>query len=139
MLGYCTKDEGKPHYRMVRLNVTDEAIAAGKQAWATARLSYEDDRLVLTKKNLFQSVWASMCAAVPRSPQRARMHSRMHSLIGIHRALRSADRAPGMHHSFLEEITAFLNTFKCIPSAPMLMSYGGTMRSRTPPRLCGSW
>ena len=57
------------------------------------------------------------------------MHSRMHSLIGIHGALRSADREPGMHHSFLEEMTAFLNTFKCIPSAPMLMSYGGTMRS----------
>ena len=65
MLGYCTKDEGKPHYRMVRLNVTDDAITAGKQAWATARLSYEDDRLVLTKKNIFQSVWASMCAAGP--------------------------------------------------------------------------
>ena len=53
----------------------------------------------------------------------------MHLLTAMHRVLRSADRAPGMHHSFLEEMTAFLNTFKCIPSPPMLMSYGGTMRS----------
>ena len=63
MLGYCTKDDGKhPNYSMVRLNVTDEAIAAGKLAWASARLSYEDDRLVLNKKNLFQALFTSLCA-----------------------------------------------------------------------------
>ena len=60
MLGYVTKDEGKSHYACVRLNVTDAEIAAGKTAWATCRLSYEEDRLVLTKKNLFQALFASV-------------------------------------------------------------------------------
>jgi hypothetical protein len=60
MLGYVTKDEGKSHYRCARLNVTDAEIAAGKTAWATCKLSYEEDRLVLTKKNLFQALFASV-------------------------------------------------------------------------------
>jgi hypothetical protein len=60
MLGYCSKDMGKPHYADARLNVTDDEIKAGKAAWATARISYEDDRLVLTKKSLFQALYASM-------------------------------------------------------------------------------
>lgn len=57
MLGYITKDEGKPHYRMVSLNVTREEIEAGKTRLASAKLSYEDDRIVLTKKNVFQAAW----------------------------------------------------------------------------------
>jgi hypothetical protein len=60
MLGYCSKDMGKPHHADVRFNVTDEEINAGKAAWAAARISYEDDRLVLTKKSLFQALYASM-------------------------------------------------------------------------------
>ena len=60
MLGYCTKDMGKPHYRDVRFNVSEADIASGKTAWASARLSYDDDRLVLTKKSLFQALYASM-------------------------------------------------------------------------------
>ena len=60
MLGYCSKDMGKPHHADVRFNVTDEEIKAGKAAWAAARISYEDDRLVLTKKSLFQALYASM-------------------------------------------------------------------------------
>ena len=60
MLGYVTKDVGKPHYKFARHNVTDAEIDAGKTAWATCRLSYEEDRLVLTKKNMFQALFASM-------------------------------------------------------------------------------
>jgi hypothetical protein len=56
MLGYCSKDMGKPHYDDAHFNVTDEETKAGKAAWAAARISYEDDRLVLTKKVIISSV-----------------------------------------------------------------------------------
>jgi hypothetical protein len=57
MLGYCPKDMGKPHHADARFNVTDEKIKAGKAAWAAARISYEDDLLVLTKKSFTLGCW----------------------------------------------------------------------------------
>lgn len=61
MLGYCTKDHGCAHYKMVRHNVSDDDIERGKGEWASAKLSYEDDRCVIGRANLFSSVYNWRC------------------------------------------------------------------------------
>ena len=59
MLGYCMKDAGKPHYRTVLHNVTEEQIALGKAEWNSVRRSYEDGFCVISKKSLYQHVYNS--------------------------------------------------------------------------------
>ena len=100
MIGYCTKDFGQPHYRMVRKGVSDEEIAAGVAQWQSARLSYEDDKVVLTKKNLFQHLYSFI-----------------------------ANGEPGAFPTFIEAMTSMLNTLKYVPSPMHIMGYGGSMRS----------
>ena len=59
MLGYCTKDAGKQHYRTVLHNVTEAQIALGKAEWNSVRRSYEDAFCVISKKTLYQHVFNS--------------------------------------------------------------------------------
>ena len=100
MIGYCTKDFGQPHYRIVRKGVSDEEIAAGVAQWQSARLSYEDDKVVLTKKTLFQHVYSFI-----------------------------ANGEPGAFPTFIEAMTSMLNTLKYVPSPLLIMGYGGSMRA----------
>ena len=144
MLGYVNKDEGKPHYRRVTHNVTNAEIAAGKTSWAVCRLSYEEDRLILTKKNLMSALYTSRCV-----PQRNSHcdHVTRHQVIctdpypptaipryaydpNVPRVrMRSADAAPGTVGPFIDEMTSFLNSYRAIPAPNMIMSFGGQMRS----------
>ena len=57
MLAYCTKEAGAFHCHTVRWNVSDAEIQAGRMKWSKAKLSYEDGKTVLYKKNLFGSTY----------------------------------------------------------------------------------
>ena len=83
MLGYCTKDVGKPHYDCVNKNCTEAQINRGATMLAVAKLSYEDDKTLLNRGNMFKLAYAFTCVAraatcappsycasdVPRLPQ----------------------------------------------------------------------
>ena len=53
MLGYIHKDQSLPHFRVVLHNINPNEIIKGIAEWQTAKLSYEDDKIMLTKANLF--------------------------------------------------------------------------------------
>ena len=101
MLAYCTKDVGKPHYRCVMHNVSQEEIDAGFRDWQSARLSYDEGRVQLTKKNLFDQLYAYRSSCPP-------------------------DLA---YRSFIETFTDMLNTGQYVVSPLAIMGYGIAMRA----------
>ena len=101
MCGYCTKDFGKPHYRCVRHNVSQAEIDAGVRDWQSAKLSYDENKTVLTKKNLFEQLYSYKANQPPDSA----------------------------HTSFIEVLTDMLNTGQYVFSPLAIMGYGVTMRA----------
>jgi hypothetical protein len=59
MLGYRSKDSGKPHFREIRLNVTDEDIVKGKEIHALKGRADLKHKICLIKANTFERafVW----------------------------------------------------------------------------------
>jgi hypothetical protein len=59
MLGYCSKDSGKPHFREIKLNVTKEDIVEGKEIHALEGRADLKHKICLTKANIFERtfVW----------------------------------------------------------------------------------
>lgn len=53
MLGYIHKDQSQPHFKKVVHNIEPTEILRGIAEWQTAKLSYEDDKIMITKANLF--------------------------------------------------------------------------------------
>ena len=49
MLGYVMKDSGETHFKNQRNGVTDEEIQLGIEEHRSLKLSYMDEKLVLTK------------------------------------------------------------------------------------------
>jgi hypothetical protein len=57
MVGYCTKDDGLPHYQVRMMGVTDAEIAAGKEEWVTMKLDFLQDKILINKSNLFSRAY----------------------------------------------------------------------------------
>ena len=66
MLAYCTKEAGAFHCRTVSFNVSDAEIEAGRLQWSKAKLSYEDGKTVLYKRNIFASTFNFKFVISPR-------------------------------------------------------------------------
>ena len=61
MLGYCQKDFGMAHYRMVKHLVSDEA-EAGRHSYSDLQSDYKTNKVLITKKCLsdrLYSFWKS--------------------------------------------------------------------------------
>ena len=68
MVGYLFKDRTKVHFSNRSFRVTQDEIARGIAEWTAAKLSYEDDKIILNKQNFFQKVHAYHLGFVaPRS------------------------------------------------------------------------
>ena len=65
MVGYCMKDEGKPHFGSLCKNIPDDFKAHAKAAWNAVRRSYEDAFVVLCRKNFFQQVRSTKFGLIP--------------------------------------------------------------------------
>lgn len=50
---YCTKDRGLPHYQVATKGVTEEQLQIGQDEYSHCKLSYLDNKMLLTKANLF--------------------------------------------------------------------------------------
>ena len=53
MLGYIWKDRDKTHFRNLAHNIDNDEVKRGISEWTSLKLSYEDDKIVLNKKNFF--------------------------------------------------------------------------------------
>ena len=53
MVGYTFKDKALPHFRNINWGITEEEITKGIEEHAMLKLSYVDDKIMLTKPNLF--------------------------------------------------------------------------------------
>ena len=67
MLGYIHKDQSLPHFKVVLHNINPNEIIRGIAEWQTAKLSYEDDKIMLTKSNLFHRLVSYRLNADPES------------------------------------------------------------------------
>ena len=65
MLGYVHKDSTQPHFRICLHNINSNDIVKGIAEWQTAKLSYEDDKILLTRANLFQRLASYRANACP--------------------------------------------------------------------------
>jgi len=99
MLGYCAKDEGMPHFRSHSKDVTRQEIDRGKEEYGSMKLSYLDNKIMLTKSNLF---------------------NKMHSYYTNNIAPRQV--------AFPEVLAEMINSNKYIFAATVLMSAFGQMR-----------
>lgn len=62
MVGYCMKDRGKAHFRETRVNVSDEEVAEGIEAYGLVRNLYSEGKREIQKSSLFKmafSFWKS--------------------------------------------------------------------------------
>lgn len=53
MLGYCTKDAGKPHYQLRTHNVSRMELATGRKDHDAMMTSYDDAKKILNVRNIF--------------------------------------------------------------------------------------
>ena len=67
MLGYIHKDQTLPHFKIVLHNINPNEIVKGIAEWQTAKLSYEDDKIMLTKANLFHRLSSYRLNSDPES------------------------------------------------------------------------
>ena len=58
MLGYVHKDRKLSHFQVYKYNVSDAEIESGIAEWTSAKLSYEDDKILVTKTNMFHRAYA---------------------------------------------------------------------------------
>ena len=98
MLGYVHKDSTQPHFKICLHNINSNDIVKGIAEWQTAKLSYEDDKILLTRANLFQRL-----------------------------ASYRANACPDTDNTFLHDMTDLLNTKKYMLAA-MMVTQAGVMR-----------
>ena len=67
MLGYVHKDKSQPHFKIALHNVDETEIAKGIAEWQSARMSYEDDKIMITKANMFHRLAAWRLNGNPES------------------------------------------------------------------------
>ena len=91
MLGYIHKDQTLPHFKIVLHNINPNEIVKGIAEWQTAKLSYEDDKIMLTKANLFHRLSSYRLNSDPES-----------------------------NNSFVQDMTNLLNTKKYTATSPRL-------------------
>ena len=95
MLGYIHKDQSLPHFRVVLHNINPNEIIKGIAEWQTAKLSYEDNKIMLTKANLFHRL------------STYRMNS-----------------DPESNNSFVHDMTNLLNTKKYMVATQFVLQSG---------------
>ena len=52
--GYITKDFGQPHYRVRTHNISSEELTNGRREHQALTLNFEENKMIITNKNLFQ-------------------------------------------------------------------------------------
>ena len=102
MLGYIHKDRGAPHFQAFTHEVPQGDVDKGIEEWRAARLTYEDDKILLNTTNFFQ---------------------RLHAYYLSELACRSNASAL----SWLTVLTHMLNTGRYMLSSRMLMNTFGQM------------
>ena len=95
MLGYIHKDQSLPHFRVVLHNINPNEIIKGIAEWQTAKLSYEDDKIMLTKSNLFHRLSSYRLNSDPES-----------------------------NNSFVQDMTNLLNTKKYMVASQFVLQSG---------------
>lgn len=95
MLGYVHKDQNQPHFQVRLHNINPADVIRGQAEWQTAKLSYEDDKIMITKPNVFHRLSTYRLNADPESD-----------------------------HTFLEEMTNMLNTKKYMVSTAFITQTG---------------
>ena len=98
MLGYLHKDQGQPHFKVEVHNVDPTDVVKGIAEWQTAKLSYEDGKILITRANVFHRL-----------------------------ATWRVNAAPESNNSFLQDMTDMLNTQKYMVSS-LLVTQSGAMR-----------
>lgn len=58
MLGYCMKDEGKPHFRKHLVGVTEEQASAARRAHQAVHIDPTAGRRMLTKTNIMREMFS---------------------------------------------------------------------------------
>ena len=95
MLGYVHKDQNQPHFQVRLHNINPADVIRGQAEWQTAKLSYEDDKIMIKKPNVFHRLSTYRLNADPESD-----------------------------HTFLEEMTNMLNTKKYMVSTAFITQTG---------------
>ena len=95
MLGYLHKDQAQPHFQVRLWNINPGDIIKGQAEWQTAKLSYEDDKIMITKPNIFHRLSTFRLNSDPESD-----------------------------NTFLEEMTNMLNTKKYMVSTSFITQTG---------------
>ena len=95
MLGYIHKDQHQPHFQVKLHNINAADVIKGTAEWQTAKLSYEDDKIMITKPNIFHRLSTYRLNANPESDE-----------------------------SFLEMMTHMLNTKKYMVSTAFITQSG---------------
>ena len=98
MLGYVHKDQAQPHFKIAKHNIDNNDVLRGIAEWQTAKLSYEDDKIMVTKSNLFHRLAAYRMNAGPLT-----------------------------NNSFLTDMTTMLNTKKYMVATPFI-THSGALR-----------
>ena len=98
MLGYLHKDQHQPHFNVKLHNIDPTDIVKGIAEWQTAKLSYEDGKIMISRANVFHR-------------------------LATHRA----NASPDTNNSFLDDMTDLLNTQKYMVSS-LLVTQSGSMR-----------
>ena len=58
MLGYLHKDANLVHFRKFYYNINEDEVEAGKTEWKSAKLSYEDDKIVVSRAQMFMKAYS---------------------------------------------------------------------------------
>ena len=95
MLGYVHKDQGQPHFRVALHNIDNQEIVKGIAEWQAMKLSYEDDKIMITKANLFHRL-----------------------------STYRLNTAPESDNNFLTDMTTLLNTNKYMVSTQFITTSG---------------
>ena len=98
MLGYLHKDRDKVHFNKRYKNIDLDEVERGIILWKSVKLSYEDDKILITKANMFHRLFTYKSSANPES-------------VG----------------GFVEEMTEMLNTKKYMYATGMVTN-GGVLR-----------
>ena len=111
MTGYIHKDVGAPHFNVFMHNISQQEVQLGIDEWKSMRISYEDDKILITGVNFFQKLHAYFLTELAALPSAAEM-------------------------DWLEILTRMLNTGRYMLSSRMLMNSYGQMHYDA---ACGYW
>jgi hypothetical protein len=53
MVGYVTKDQGKPHYKILAHNITAQELTNGRRDHEAMRVNYVENKRILTYRNMY--------------------------------------------------------------------------------------